>query len=39
MIKQGKKIVTIVPASDEKGIFVLYQAMPNAEDIKISLTE
>jgi hypothetical protein len=39
MIKQGEKTVTIVPASDEKGIFVLYQATPNAEDIEISLTE
>ncbi len=35
-VKQGANAVTIVPEKDEKGSFVLYQAMPNEADIEVS---
>jgi hypothetical protein len=37
MVKQGTKTITMVPASDEKGFYILYQALPNVEDIEIFL--
>jgi peptidoglycan/xylan/chitin deacetylase (PgdA/CDA1 family) len=36
IVKQGANAVTIVPETDEKGSFILYQALPNAEDIEVS---
>lgn len=38
-VKQGAKSIAVVPASDEKGSYVLYQVFPNAEDIEISLAD
>ncbi len=36
VVKQGTSAVTIAPESDERGTFVLYQVMPNAEGVEIS---
>ena len=35
-VKQGANTITVTPSSDEKGSYVLYQALPNAEDIEVS---
>jgi peptidoglycan/xylan/chitin deacetylase (PgdA/CDA1 family) len=35
VVKQGGNTITVTPSSDEKGPYVLYQALPNAEDIEI----
>jgi len=37
LVKQGTKTVTVTPVSDEKGFYILYQVLPNADDIEISL--
>jgi hypothetical protein len=39
LVKQGSISAVIQPASDEKGSYVLYQALPNAEDIEISVAK
>ncbi len=35
-VKQGTKTVTVHSSSDDKGHYVLYQALPNKEEIEIS---
>ena len=35
-IKQGAQTTNLTPSSDEKGFFVLYQALPNGDAIEIS---
>lgn len=37
LVKQGANTVTLEPDSDKKGFYILYQALPNAEEIEISI--
>ena len=39
MIKQGAKTITLQTSSDTEGAFVLYEALPNSDDIEISQTK
>jgi hypothetical protein len=38
-IRQGAKTITLQTSSDTEGAFVLYEALPNSEDIEISQTK
>jgi peptidoglycan/xylan/chitin deacetylase (PgdA/CDA1 family) len=38
-VKQGKKDLTFVKGSDDKGAYIQYQALPNSEDILIKTGE
>jgi len=38
-IKQGAKTVTLQTSSDTEGAFVLYEALPNSDDIEIFQTK
>jgi peptidoglycan/xylan/chitin deacetylase (PgdA/CDA1 family) len=38
-VKQSASVITMVPMTDEKGTFVLYQAVPNSEDIEVAPAE